>query len=84
MSAPRPDISQETVRTWSNGYQDGRSPYVDAAVARQALYILVFHQIVESPVSGPSPQWSRANFRALIDYIVMRKVRTVMITDVVS
>lgn len=56
--------------------------HVDDAVERQALYILVFHQIVGLPARGATPQWSRANFRALIDYIVARKVRVVRISDV--
>lgn len=54
--------------------------YVDAAIERQALRVLIFHKLVETPTEQPTPEWSIADFRALIDYMAARNVPSASIT----
>lgn len=53
--------------------------YVDEAVSRGTTVILMLHKIIETPTV--STEWSIANFQALIDYLVARKIKTVTIDE---
>lgn len=52
---------------------------IDTAITQGGTSILVFHQIVETATLAT--QWSIANFRALIDYIIERGIECVTIDE---
>lgn len=53
--------------------------WIDTATFKGQTVILMFHGIVETPIS--EYQWSIANFTALVDYIVQRNVRVVTMSE---
>lgn len=53
--------------------------YVDEAGSKGEIVILVMHDLTDTPETYA--EWTPANFRALVDYIMEREIQTLTIND---
>lgn len=77
-----PVNDKRLLRCTAFGYTDTlakATDLVDKAITRNFTQILLFHELIPSATNAN--QWSIANFRALIDYIVARKVNVLTIDE---
>jgi len=80
MIAPMADPYQLTVKKMTNTVTLATAKgWIDSAISRGATVMFLLHQLVEAPDS--STEWGIADFQALIDYIVARRIKCVTIDE---